>query len=91
MTRAGMPASSSQVAKVCRTSWARPGLSATRAAVLLRQVHPITAVDVRCKRIAHQLLADVRRLDRQIKLKRHLSNVVYRHLTADHRRRTRAC
>jgi transposase len=42
-------------------------LSATRAAALLRRVHPITIVDVERKRIAHQLLADVRRLDRQVK------------------------
>jgi transposase len=34
---------------------------------LLRRVHPITIVDVERKRIAHQLLADVRRLDRQVK------------------------
>jgi transposase len=33
----------------------------------LRQVRPITVVDLERKRIAHQLLADVRRLDRQIK------------------------
>jgi transposase len=42
-------------------------LSATRAAALLRQIRPLTAVDVERKRIAHQLLADVRRLDRQVK------------------------
>jgi len=42
-------------------------LTATRAAALLRRVHPITIVDVERKRIAHQLLADVRRLDRQVK------------------------
>jgi len=42
-------------------------LTATRAAALLRRVHPITPVDVERKRIAHQLLADVRRLDRQVK------------------------
>jgi transposase len=42
-------------------------LSATRAATLLRQAHPITAVDAERKRIAHQLLAEVRRLDRQVK------------------------
>jgi hypothetical protein len=46
---------------------AKRELSATRAAALLRQTHPITAVDVQRKRIAHQLLADVRRLDRQVK------------------------
>jgi hypothetical protein len=39
--------------------------SATRAAALLRRVHPITVVDVERKRIARELLADVRRLDRQ--------------------------
>jgi transposase len=43
-------------------------LSAARAAALLRRVHPITIVDVERKRIAHQLLADVRRLDRQVKI-----------------------
>jgi hypothetical protein len=42
-------------------------LSATRAAALLRRARPITPVDVERKRIAHQLLADVRRLDRQVK------------------------
>jgi transposase len=42
-------------------------LTATRAVALLRRVHPITPVDVERKRIAHQLLADVRRLDRQVK------------------------
>ena len=42
-------------------------LSATRAAALLRRVRPITVVDVERKRIARELLADVRRLDRQIK------------------------
>jgi transposase len=43
-------------------------LSAARAAALLRRVHPITIVEVERKRIAHQLLADVRRLDRQVKM-----------------------
>jgi transposase len=42
-------------------------LSASRAAALLRRVHSITVVDVERKRIARELLADVRRLDRQIK------------------------
>jgi transposase len=42
-------------------------LSATRAAALLRQIQPITVVDVERKRIARELLADVRRLDRQVK------------------------
>jgi transposase len=42
-------------------------LTATRAAALLPRVHPITIGDVERKRIAHQLLADVRRLDRQVK------------------------
>jgi transposase len=42
-------------------------LTAARAAALLRRVHPITAVDVQRKRIARELLADVRRLDRQVK------------------------
>jgi transposase len=42
-------------------------LTATRAAVLLRRTRPTTIVDVERKRIARELLADVRRLDRQIK------------------------
>jgi transposase len=42
-------------------------LSASRAAALLGRVHPITPVDVQRKRIARELLADVRRLDRQVK------------------------
>jgi len=42
-------------------------LSASRAAALLRRVHPITVVDVQRKRIARELLADVRCLDRQVK------------------------
>jgi transposase len=42
-------------------------LSATRAAALLRKVRPITAVDIERKGIARELLADVRRLDRQVK------------------------
>jgi transposase len=42
-------------------------LTATRAAALLRQLRPITAVDSERKRIARELLADVRRLDRQVK------------------------
>jgi len=42
-------------------------LSASRAAALLGRVHPITVVDVERKRIARELLADVRRLDRQVK------------------------
>jgi transposase len=46
---------------------AKRELTATRAAALLRQTRPITAVDAARKRIAYQLLTDVRRLDRQIK------------------------
>jgi transposase len=46
---------------------AKRELTAARAATLLRQTHPITAVDVERKRIARELLTDVRRLDRQIK------------------------
>jgi transposase len=46
---------------------AKRELSASRAATLLRRIHPITVVDVERKRIARELLADVRRLDRQIK------------------------
>jgi transposase len=46
---------------------AKRELTAARAAALLRQVRPITTVDVERKRIARQLLADVRRLDRQVK------------------------
>jgi transposase len=42
-------------------------LSASRAAALLCRVHPITVVDLQRKRIARELLADVRRLDRQVK------------------------
>ena len=42
-------------------------LSASRAGALLRRIHPITVVDVERKRIARELLADVRRLDRQVK------------------------
>jgi transposase len=42
-------------------------LSATRAADLLHRIHPITGVDLERKRIARELLADVRRLDRQVK------------------------
>jgi transposase len=49
----------------------RPGgahrdLSACRAAALLRRLRPITSIDAERKRIARELLADVRRLDRQI-------------------------
>ena len=46
---------------------AKRELSATQAGAVLRQIRPRTAVDVQRKRIAHQLLADVRRLDRQVK------------------------
>jgi transposase len=46
---------------------AKRELTATRAAALLRGVRPITVVDVERKRIARELLADVRRLDRQVK------------------------
>jgi transposase len=42
-------------------------LTAARAAALLRRVHPITPVDRERKRIARELLTDVRRLDRQVK------------------------
>ena len=42
-------------------------LTAARAAALLRRTHPITPVDLERKRIARELLADVRRLDRQVK------------------------
>jgi transposase len=45
---------------------AKRELSATHAAAVLRQVRPITAVDAERKRIADQLLADVRRLDQQV-------------------------
>jgi transposase len=45
---------------------AKRELSAARAAAVLRQARPITAADVQRKRIARQLLADVRRLDRQV-------------------------
>ncbi|HEV2823765.1 MAG TPA: IS110 family transposase [Actinomycetota bacterium] len=43
-------------------------LSAPRAAAVLRQVRPVTVVAVERKRIARELLADVRRLDRQVKM-----------------------
>jgi transposase len=46
---------------------AKRELTATQAAAMLCQVRPVTVVDVERKRIAHQLLADVRRLDRQVK------------------------
>ena len=46
---------------------AKRELSATQAAAMLRQVRPVTAVDIQPKRIARELLADVRRLDRQVK------------------------
>ena len=46
---------------------AKRELTATQAAALLRKTHPITAVDAQRKRIARELLDDVRRLDRQIK------------------------
>jgi transposase len=46
---------------------AKRELTATQAAAMLRRTHPITAVDAERKRIARELLADVRRLDRQIK------------------------
>ena len=46
---------------------AKRELTATRAAALLRQIRPLTPVDVERKRIARQLLADVGRLDRQVK------------------------
>ena len=42
-------------------------LTAARAAALLRRTHPITPVDLERKRIARELLADVSRLDRQVK------------------------
>jgi transposase len=42
-------------------------LTATQAAAMLRQVRPVTVVAVERKRIARELLADVRRLDRQVK------------------------
>jgi transposase len=47
---------------------AKRELTAARAAARLRRIHPITVVDVERKRIARELLADVRRLDRQIKV-----------------------
>ena len=46
---------------------AKRELTAARAAALLRRIHPITVVDAERKRIARELLADVRRLDRQVK------------------------
>jgi len=41
-------------------------LKADRATALLRSVRPTNAVDTERKRLAHELLADVRRLDRDI-------------------------
>jgi transposase len=41
-------------------------LTATRAAKLLRQLRPLTPTDIERKRIARDLLGDVRRLDRQV-------------------------
>lgn len=41
-------------------------LKADRAAMLLRNVRPTTAVEAERKRLAHDLVADVRRLDRDI-------------------------
>jgi transposase len=46
---------------------AKRELTATQAAAMLRQVRPVTVVAVERKRIARELLADVRRLDRQVK------------------------
>jgi transposase len=42
-------------------------MAASRAAELLRRVRPVTAVETERKRIAQELLADLRRLDRQAK------------------------
>ena len=42
-------------------------LTAARAAALRCRTHPITPVVLERKRIARELLADVRRLDRQVK------------------------
>jgi transposase len=41
-------------------------LTATRAATLLGQLRPLAAADLQRKHLARELLADVRRLDRQI-------------------------
>jgi transposase len=41
-------------------------LSADRAGKVLQRIRPVTALDVERKRIAHDLLDEVRRLDRQI-------------------------
>jgi transposase len=41
-------------------------LTAADAAALLRRIRPATVVDAQRKRIARELLADVRRLDRQV-------------------------
>jgi transposase len=45
---------------------AKRQLTAIHAAVLLRQIRPITMADAQCKRIARELLGDVRHLDRQV-------------------------
>jgi len=41
-------------------------LAANASAVLLRRVHPVTAVEVERKRLAGELVADIRRLDKAI-------------------------
>jgi transposase len=46
---------------------AKRELTATQAAAMLRQIRPVTVVAVERKRIARELLADVRRLDGQVK------------------------
>ncbi|MEY2432288.1 MAG: hypothetical protein QOC92_2013 [Acidimicrobiaceae bacterium] len=43
------------------------GLSADRAAVAMRRIRPGSPLDIERKRIAAEVLADVRRLDRQLK------------------------
>lgn len=45
---------------------AEPGLSADKAAALLRRVRPATAADACRRDLARDLLADVRRLDRRL-------------------------
>ena len=45
---------------------AKRELTAADAAALLRQLRPVTATDIQRKRIARELLGDVRRLDRQV-------------------------
>lgn len=50
-----------------RPGGAKRSLSAIQAAKVLRTIRPVTAVDAERKRVARELLDDVRRYDRQLK------------------------